>query len=102
GGVWLMGVFAATTILERGAGAAGPVAMRYFADCGATVIRIESTARPDFLRTLTLTPGLKRGLGAAEHVAVLNVSKLSVALNMSTPEGVAVAKRLALWADAVA
>jgi benzylsuccinate CoA-transferase BbsF subunit len=97
-----MDVFAGTTILELGAGAAGPVAMRYFADCGATVIRIESKARPDFLRTLKLTPGLKGGLDAAEHFAVLNVNKLSVALNMSTPEGVAVAKRLALWADAVA
>jgi benzylsuccinate CoA-transferase BbsF subunit len=97
-----MDVFAGTTILELGAGAAGPVAMRYFADCGATVIRIESKARPDFLRTLKLTPGLEGGLDAAEHFAVLNVNKLSVALNMSTPEGVAVAKRLALWADAVA
>ena len=97
-----MDVFAGTTILELGAGAAGPVAMRYFADCGATVIRIESKARPDFLRTLKLTPGLKGGLDAAEHFAVLNVNKLSVALNMSMPEGVAVAKRLALWADAVA
>ena len=97
-----MDVFAGTTILELGAGAAGPVAMRYFADCGATVIRIESKARPDFLRTLKLTPGLKGGLDAAEHFAVLNVNKLSVALNLSMPEGVAVAKRLALWADAVA
>lgn len=97
-----MDVFAGTTILELGAGAAGPVAMRYFADCGATVIRIESKARPDFLRTLKLTPGLKGGLDAAEHFAVLNVNKLSCALNLSMPEGITVAKRLALWADAVA
>jgi len=97
-----MDVFAGTTILELGAGAAGPVAMRYFADCGATVIRIESKARPDFLRTLKLTPNTPGGLDAAEHFAVLNVNKLSVALNLSMPEGVAVAKRLALWADAVA
>jgi benzylsuccinate CoA-transferase BbsF subunit len=97
-----MDVFAGTTILEMGAGAAGPVATRYFADCGATVIRIESHARPDFLRTLKLTPNTPGGLDAAEHFAVLNVNKLSVALNLSMPEGVAVAKRLALWADAVA
>src|SRR5207244_553955 len=32
----------------------------------------------------------------------LNANKLSVALNLSRPEGVAVARRLALWADAVA
>jgi benzylsuccinate CoA-transferase BbsF subunit len=97
-----MDVFAGTTILEMGAGAAGPVATRYFADCGATVIRIESRARPDFLRTLKLTPNTPGGLDAAEHFAVLNVNKLSCALNLSMPEGVAVAKRLALWADVVA
>jgi len=97
-----MDIFRGTTLLEMGAGAAGPVATRYFADCGATVIRIESKARPDFLRTLKLTPNTPGGLDAAEHFAVLNVNKLSVALNLSMPEGVGVAKRLALWADAVA
>ena len=97
-----MDIFRGTTILEMGAGAAGPVATRYFADCGATVIRIESKARPDFLRTLRLTPNTPGGLDGAEHFAVLNVNKLSVALNLSMPEGVAVAKRLALFADAVA
>lgn len=96
-----MDVFAGITILEMGAGAAGPVATRYFADCGATVIRIESRARPDFLRTLKLTPDTRGGLDASEHFAVLNVNKLSVALNLSMPEGVAVAKRLALRVDAV-
>ena len=97
-----MDIFAGTTLLELGAGAAGPVATRYFADCGATVIRIESKARPDFLRTLRLTPNTPGGLDGAEHFAVLNVNKLSVALNLSMPEGIAVAKRLALWVDAVA
>jgi benzylsuccinate CoA-transferase BbsF subunit len=97
-----MDVFRGTTILEMGAGAAGPVATRYFADCGATVVRIESRARPDFLRTLRLTPNTPGGLDAAEHFAVLNVNKLSLALNLSMPDGVAVAKRLALRVDAVA
>jgi benzylsuccinate CoA-transferase BbsF subunit len=95
-------LFAGTTVLELGAGAAGPVATRYFADHGATVIRIESRQRPDFLRTLRLTPTSPGGLDGAHHFAVLNANKLSVALNLSRPEGVAVARRLALWADAVA
>ena len=95
-------LFAGTTVLEFGAGAAGPVATRYFADHGATVIRIESRQRPDFLRTLRLTPGSPGGLDGAHHFAVLNANKLSVALNLARPEGVAVARRLALWADAVA
>jgi len=95
-------LFADTTILEFGGGAAGPVATRYFADHGATVIRVESRQRPDFLRTLRLTPDSPGGLDGAHHFAVLNANKLSVALNLSRPEGVAVARRLALWAEAVA
>ena len=42
--------WAGTRIVEFGAGAAGPIATRYFAEHGATVIRIESASRPDFLR----------------------------------------------------
>jgi benzylsuccinate CoA-transferase BbsF subunit len=95
-------LFAGLTLLEFGGGAAGPVATRYFADHGATVIRVESRQRPDFLRTLRLTPDSPGGLDGAHHFAVLNANKLSVALNLARPEGVAVARRLALWADLVA
>ncbi|HJW69521.1 MAG TPA: CoA transferase [Candidatus Binatia bacterium] len=95
-------LLAGTTILEFGGGAAGPVATRYFADHGATVIRVESRQRPDFLRILKLTPNTPGGIEGGEHFAVLNANKLSVALNLSTPEGVGVARRLALRVDAVA
>jgi benzylsuccinate CoA-transferase BbsF subunit len=95
-------LFAGTTVLEFGGGAAGPVATRYFADHGATVIRVESKQRPDFLRILRLTPTTPGGIDGSDHFAVLNANKLSVALNLSKPEGVAVARRLALWADVVA
>jgi crotonobetainyl-CoA:carnitine CoA-transferase CaiB-like acyl-CoA transferase len=58
--------------------------------------------RPDFLRLLRLTPDSPGGLDGAHHFAVLNANKLSIALNLSRPEGVAVARRLALWADVIA
>lgn len=95
-------LFAGTTVLEFGGGAAGPVATRYFADHGATVIRVESKQRPDFLRILKLTPNTPGGIDGGEHFAVLNANKLSVALNLSKPEGVAVARRLALTVDVIA
>jgi benzylsuccinate CoA-transferase BbsF subunit len=98
----MMDLFAGTTVLEFGGGAAGPVATRYFADHGATVIRVESKQRPDFLRILKLTPDTPGGIDSSEHFAVLNANKLSVALNLSKPEGVAMARRLALWADCIA
>jgi len=94
-------LFAGTTVLEFGGGAAGPVATRYFADHGATVIRVESKQRPDFLRILKLTPNTPGGIDSSEHFAVLNANKLSVALNLSKPEGVVIARRLALWADCI-
>src|SRR5581483_11423441 len=102
GGHRVTALFAGTTLLELGGGAAGPVATRYFADHGATVIRVESRRRPDFLRILRMTPTTKGGVDGSEHFAVLNANKLSVALDLSKPEGVGVARRLALWADAVA
>jgi benzylsuccinate CoA-transferase BbsF subunit len=95
-------LFRGMKLLEFGGGAAGPVSTRYFADHGATVIRVESRQRPDFLRILRLTPDSKGGLDGAEHFNVLNANKLSVALNLSKPEGVGVAHRLALWADCIA
>src|SRR5207253_9997564 len=79
-----------------------PIATRYFADHGATVIRVESRRRPDFLRILRLTPTTPGGVDGSAHFAVLNPNKLSIALDLSRPEGVALARRLAIAADAVA
>ena len=95
-------IFDGLRVVEFGGGAAGPVSTRYFADYGATVIRVESKHRPDFLRTLTLRPDTKGGLDASLHFAVLNPNKLSVALNLNLAEGVGAARRLALSADVVA
>jgi crotonobetainyl-CoA:carnitine CoA-transferase CaiB-like acyl-CoA transferase len=85
-----------TRILEFGAGAAGPIATRYFAEHGATVIRVESRLRPDFLRIYAAG-----GLETSPLFNGLNVGKLSVSLNLKHPDGVAVARRLVSWADAV-
>ncbi|HEY3096818.1 MAG TPA: CoA transferase, partial [Acidimicrobiia bacterium] len=45
-----------TNIVEFGSGAAGPIATRYFVEHGATVLRVESRSRPDFLRVYALGP----------------------------------------------
>jgi benzylsuccinate CoA-transferase BbsF subunit len=95
------GIFADLKVLELGAGAAGPIATRYFADHGATVIRIESSARPDFLRTIALTPDNPFGLDGSPMFVLMNANKLSVSINMTRPEGVELVKRLVRWADVV-
>ncbi|MBV9283327.1 MAG: CoA transferase [Acidimicrobiia bacterium] len=91
------GAWAGTNILEFGAGAAGPIATRYFAEHGATVIKLESRSRPDFLRTYST-----EGLDASAMFDALNAGKLGITLNLKDPRGVALAKRLVNeWADAV-
>lgn len=95
-------LFAGINILEFGGGAAGPLGTRYFADHGATVVRVESRRRPDFLRLLRYTPGTTGGLDAGHMFAMINCNKHGVALDMSHPKGPEVARRLVLWADVVA
>jgi benzylsuccinate CoA-transferase BbsF subunit len=95
------GIFAGLKILELGAGAAGPIATRYFADQGAAVIRIESSRHPDFLRMIHLTADNPHGLDGSPMFVLMNPNKQSVAVNMSEPEGVALVKRLVGWADVV-
>jgi crotonobetainyl-CoA:carnitine CoA-transferase CaiB-like acyl-CoA transferase len=94
--------WAGTKILELGSGAAGPIATRYFAEHGATVIRIESPSRPDFLRVYALGPDNPHGLEGSTLFDGLNPGKLSVTLNLKHPEGLALARRLVAWSDAVA
>ena len=94
--------WAGTKILELGSGAAGPIAIRYFAEHGATVVRIESASRPDFLRVYAYSKNAEHPLEMSTMFDALNVDKLSVTLNLKHPEGVALARRLVSWADAVA
>ena len=95
------GVYAGLHILELGAGAAGPLATRYFAEQGATVIRVESSVRPDFLRFLHAQPDEPADLDAAPVFALLNPDKWSVSIDLRKPAGVELVLRLADWADVV-
>ena len=86
-----------TNLLEFGAGAAGPIATRYFAEHGATVIRIESRSRPDFLRTYS-----PKGIEGSDMFDALNCGKLGITLNLKHERGREIALRLITeWADAV-
>jgi crotonobetainyl-CoA:carnitine CoA-transferase CaiB-like acyl-CoA transferase len=96
------GAWAGTRILEFGSGAAGPIASRYFVEQGATVLRVESVSRPDFLRVYALGPKNPHGLEGSDLFDVLNVGKRDVTLNLKHPDAVAIVKRLVVeWADAV-
>ncbi len=89
-------------ILEFGSGAAGPIAARFFAEQGATVLRVESVSRPDFLRVYALGPQNPHGLEGSALYDILNVGKRDVTFNLKTDEAVELVRRLVVeWADAV-
>lgn len=96
-----VGIYAGLKVLELGSGAASPVATRYFAEQGATVVRVESAVRPDFLRLLHMTAERSGGIDGAPMFVLLNPDKRSVSLNMSKPRAREIAERLVQWADVV-
>jgi benzylsuccinate CoA-transferase BbsF subunit len=97
-----MAAWEGTKILEFGSGAAGPISTRFFVEHGATVLRVESRSRPDFLRVYALGPNNPHGLEGAPMFDGLNVGKHGVTLNLKHPKGIELARRLvAEWADAV-
>jgi len=77
----------------------GPASSRYFAEHGATVIKIESHLRPETLRFLSPYPEGKPGLNRSMYFGKFNANKLSLSLNMGTPRGIEVAWRLIKWCD---
>jgi len=79
----------------------GPLISKALADHGATVARIESSTRPDVLRGGPPFKDGEPGLDRSQFVANFNSSKLGVALNLTTPEGLALAKEMIDWADVV-
>lgn len=80
----------------------GPITTKYLADHGATVVKVESATRPDFLRVLPPFKGRQPGLNRSQFFANYNTNKLSLALNLNHPQGREVAWRLIRWADVVA
>ena len=77
----------------------GPRAVRYFADHGATVVKVES---PDFFDMVRLNPPYKDNMQNVDRsglFAIYNVNKYGTTLDLNKVEGLAVAKRLIEWAD---
>src|SRR3989442_1015171 len=79
----------------------GPITVKYLADHGATVLRVESHARYDVVRLGPPWHDGKPGIERSQFYASYNTSKLGIALDLSKPEARAIARRLAAWADVV-
>ena len=80
---------------------AGPLATRPLANFGAEVIRIESAARIDEIRTLGPRPEGSLSTNVAGVFNDCNTSKLSVTVDLNTPQGIDIAKRVVSVSDIV-
>jgi benzylsuccinate CoA-transferase BbsF subunit len=80
---------------------AGPMIGRVLSDFGATVVRVESSRRPDLARSLGPFQDDQPGIENSIFFSDANAGKLDVALDMTAPEARAVARDLAAWSDVV-
>ncbi len=81
----------------------GPIATKFMADMGATVIHIESYTRPDITRVSAPYKDWQPGINRSAFFAVYNDSKYGITLNLRMPQAQEVAKRIIHdWADVVA
>jgi len=79
----------------------GPISTKILSDYGADVVKIEGKSRPDSRR---LGPPFKDnvpGWNRSSCFNPYNTGKMSLALNLSSPKGTEIAKRLVAWADIV-
>lgn len=81
--------------------AAGPLTTNYLAQCGATVVKIESITKPDGIRTFPPNKDDRAGANRSFLFSMENPNKLSMTLNLKHPMGIEVAKKLVAWADVV-
>ena len=80
--------------------ATGPQVGRTLAEHGATVIRIETHRKPDLCRVVHPFMG-KPGINKSPFSAILNTNKYGIALDLTTPKGKEIARKLIKWADIV-
>jgi crotonobetainyl-CoA:carnitine CoA-transferase CaiB-like acyl-CoA transferase len=63
----------------------GPITIKYLADHGAEVIRVESVSRPDVLRNAPPFKDARPGINRSQFPASYNTGKYGLGLNMSEP-----------------
>lgn len=90
-------------IVDLTMGWAGPFATRHMADLGAEVIKIESITYPDWWRGTNPSEAYYKEqlYEKATYFNMMNRNKLGVTLDLTSPEGVGILKKLVGTANAV-
>ncbi len=78
----------------------GPFTVKPLADFGAQLVHIESKRWPD-MRTSRPFKDRIQGFNRSAYFNREHTSQLSVALNLASPQGIEIAKKIVAWADIV-
>ncbi len=81
---------------------AGSYMTKLLADLGADVIKIESSAKLDALRVSPPFKDRIKGVNRSGYFSDRNTSKRSITINVKTPQGLSLVKRLVAVSDIVA
>lgn len=96
-----VGLLAGLKVLDLAWVGVGPLTAKYLADHGAVVVHVESSRRPDVLRTMPPFAQGVPGLNRSQFYAEYNSSKLGFGVDLSRPDGRALVRELVAWADVV-
>ena len=96
-------LLAGVCVIDLSMGWAGPLAARHLADMGADVIKVEGCVRFDWWRGWEATQAWIDDAGAEKNPAfnMVNRNKRAITLDLSTPTGSDLLKRLVELADIV-
>ncbi|MCK1590599.1 CoA transferase [Bradyrhizobium sp. 169] len=99
GGLPLQGI----RVIDFSMGWAGPLCARTLADLGADVIKIEAIQYPDWWRGVDRRPAYVHGqmYEMTPEFCIMNRNKRGITLDLTRPQGVALAKRLLVGADII-
>lgn len=80
----------------------GPLTNMVLAQYGATVIRVETHARLDFVRVSGPFKDGIAGIDRSAFYASVNANKYGISLDLNKPRGLEVVRKLVTWSDIIA
>jgi len=95
-------IFAGIKVVEFAWLVVGSFINTFLANYGATVIKVESSVRPDTLRTTPPFQENKPGINRSGWFAKYSPNKYGIGLNMGHPKARGIVEKLIKWGDIVA
>ncbi len=95
------GILDGVRIVEFGWAVVGPLTCSWAGNYGAEVIKIETSGRPDHLRSMNPFKGNRPGINNSAYFNRENASKYSATIDLKKPGGLEIAKGLIAKSDVV-